>query len=140
MDTIKVARLQPDAWLPSRKHPSDAGLDVYALRVVRVQAHTYQVVPTGITIDIPDGYFGLLKPKGKNNHLIGAGVIDAGYQGEILVKVVNPYDIDLEFSAGEAIGQLLLLPIATPAVEEVSLSAIHTAATPRGGSGGIHKT
>ena len=44
-----------------------------------------------MTVEIPAGYVGLVKPKGRNDHLLGAGVVDAGYQGEILVKVVNPF-------------------------------------------------
>ena len=83
------------------------------------------------------GYVGLVKPKGRNDHLVGAGVVDAGYQGEILVKIVNPYPTPLEIRAGDAIGQLLVVPIATPRVEEVSPEQIHNQSSQRGASGGI---
>ena len=137
MQTIRIARLRPNAILPTRKHPADAGLDVYAVESVTVVPHSFAIVPTGVTVEIPDGYVGLLKPKGRNNHLLGAGVVDAGYQGEILVKVANLSDQPLVFEPGDAVGQLVILPVLTPAVEEVGQAVIHRQKTTRGGAGGI---
>ena len=137
MDTIRVARLRPDAILPDRKHPQDAGLDLYAVETTSVPPHSFAIVPTGVTIEIPAGLVGLIKPKGRSNHLMGAGVVDAGYQGEILVKVSNPSNDPLSFSPGDAIGQMILLPVLTPQVEETPLAEIHVERSARGGSGGI---
>jgi dUTP pyrophosphatase len=137
MDTIRIARLRPDARIPTRKHPADAGLDLYAVETVTLAPHAVGIVPTGITLEIPAGVVGLVKPKGRSNHLLGAGVVDAGYQGEILVKVVNPSAQPLTFLPGDAVGQLVLLPILTPAVEEVSPEEIHPEVSTRGGTGGI---
>ncbi len=137
MDTIRIARLQPGAHLPTRKHPDDAGLDFYALEVTLVPPHSAAILRTGIEIEIPSGYVGLLKPKGRNDHLVGAGVIDAGYQGEVLVKVVNPSDAPQVFQPGDAIAQMLLLPVATPGIEEISADELHAQPTQRGANGGI---
>jgi dUTP pyrophosphatase len=137
MDTIRIARLRPDAQIPNRKHPTDAGLDLYAVESVTLPPHSVGIVPTGITVDIPAGLVGLVKPKGRSNHLLGAGVVDAGYQGEILVKIVNPSTQPLVFQPGDAVGQLVLLPVFTPAVQEVSLAEVHQKASSRAGSGGI---
>lgn len=137
MQTIKIARLRLDAVLPTRKHAADAGLDVYAVERVVVPAHQFAIVPTGITVEIPAGTVGLLKPKGRSNHLLGAGVVDAGYQGEILVKVANLTDEPLIFNPGDAVGQLVVLPVLTPAVEEISSDEIHSQRSTRGGTGGI---
>ena len=137
MKTIHVARLRPQAILPTRKHPEDAGLDLYASETVTIPGQTFAIVPTGITVHIPGGFVGLLKPKGRSNHLLGAGVVDAGYQGEILIKVANPTGQAITFQPGDAVGQLLILPIFTPAVEEVSMDQIHADPSQRGGSGGI---
>jgi dUTP pyrophosphatase len=137
LDTIKVCRLIPQAHLPTRKHPQDAGIDFYAAVDVTIPPYATGIVPTGISIEIPSGMVGLLKPKGRSNHLLGAGVVDAGYQGEILIKVVNPSDQPLHFSPGEAVGQMLLLPVFTPEIEEVSQEELHHKTSPRGGSGGI---
>lgn len=137
METIRFARLRPDALLPTRKHPLDAGLDLYAVEAARLEPHSAAIIPTGVTVDIPAGFVGLLKPKGRNDHLLGSGVVDAGYQGEILIKVVNPFSVPLEIHPGDAIGQLLILPVETPAVEEVSPQEIHSRHSTRGASGGI---
>jgi dUTP pyrophosphatase len=137
MERIRIARLRPGATLPTRKHPADAGMDLYAAEPVSIAPHTVSIVPCGVTVEIPAGYVGLVKPKGRNDHLLGAGVVDAGYQGEILVKVVNPFTHALEIRAGDAIGQMLILPIVTPAVEEVPPEEIHAEQSTRGGSGGI---
>ena len=137
MDTLRIAKLRPDAQLPTRKHPADAGLDLYAVETVTLAPHAVGIVPTGITIEIPSGLVGLVKPKGRSNHLVGAGVVDAGYQGEILVKVVNPSPRPLTFQPGDAVGQLILLPVLTPAVSEVDADEIHRQVSSRGGTGGI---
>ncbi len=137
MQTIKIAKLDPNAFLPTRKHASDAGLDIYANVKMSIKPSSFAIVSTGITLEIDPGFVGLLKPKGRNNHLLGAGVVDAGYQGEILVKVANVTDLPLEINPGDAIGQLLILPIFTPAVEEVSIEQIHVDNSSRGNTGGI---
>ncbi len=112
-------------------------MDLYAVEARSLPPHASVIVPTGVTIDIPAGYVGLVKPKGRSDHLVGAGVVDAGYQGEILVKVVNPYDRPLEIQPGDAIGQLLILPVETPRIEEVSAAEVHHRPSARGASGGI---
>ncbi len=137
MDVIKAARIHPGAKIPTRKHPEDAGLDLYCLEAATIPPNSAQILRTGITLEIPSGYVGLLKPKGGNDHLIGSGVIDAGYQGEVLIRVVNPYSHPLEFAPGNAIAQLLLLPVQTPPVVEVGADKIHTKSTSRGATGGI---
>ena len=137
MHTIKIAKIDPNAYIPTRKNPSDAGLDIYANQSFTIEPHSFAIVSTGITVEIEDGFFGLLKPKGRSNHLLGAGVVDAGYQGEILVKVVNIADDPLEINPGYAIAQLLIIPIFTPAVIEVSVGQIHKDDSSRGGTGGI---
>lgn len=137
MKKIKIAKLDPNAFLPTRKHPSDAGLDIYSNQTITINPHSIAIVSTGITIEIANGFVGLLKPKGRNNHLLGAGVVDAGYQGEILVKVVNVMETPLEIFPGDAIGQLLILPIFTPEVIEIQSEAIHKENSSRGETGGI---
>lgn len=137
MERIRIARLRADAYLPTRKHAEDAGMDLYAAERVEIPPHQFGIVPTGIGVQIPAGFVGLLKPKGRSNHLLGAGVVDAGYQGEILIKVANPSDEPLVFEPGDAVGQLLILPILTPQIEEISVAEFLKNSTARGASGGI---
>ena len=137
METIKAAKLREDAILPTRKHPDDAGIDFYSVESVWIQPNNFKIVKTGITVEIPKGYVGLMKPKSRSNFLLGAGVIDAGYQGEIQIKVANVGLGTLTIAYGEAIAQVLIVPVETPAVEEVPLSGIHQEASERGATGGI---
>jgi len=137
---LNFAKLDPNAIAPRRKHPEDAGIDVFSLHNVTVWPFSFKVVHTGVTFSIPKGTFLLVKPRGRNNHLTGSGVIDAGYQGEVLIKVVN-YSIKLlRIHAGDAIAQLVHLPVICDPVEEVSSDVIHAKTTQRGGTGGIHGT
>lgn len=137
MEKIRAARLQDNAVLPTRKHPDDAGIDFYASEDKVIPPHSMDVVGTGITVEIPQGYVGLLMPKSRNDHLLGAGVVDAGYQGEIRIKIANITDDPLDITAGQAIGQMLILPVETPAVEEIPLDRIHQQRSERGATGGI---
>ena len=135
---MKFARLTSTAILPSRKHPTDAGVDVYADERVRVPPFSQRVVHTGVTCEVPEGSVVQVWPKGRSNHLAGAGIIDAGYQGEILIKVVNYSWRALVLEKGEAIAQLVQLPVMCEPVEEVPPGEIHQQRSQRGGSGGIH--
>ena len=137
MDKIKTAKITDRAFLPTRKHPDDAGIDFYSVENKTIPPHSFDVIRTGITIEIPRGYVGLMMPKSRNNHILGAGVIDAGYQGEILIKLANLTDSPLIIEYGMAIAQMLILPIITPDVEEIPLSQIHAEKTDRGATGGI---
>jgi dUTP pyrophosphatase len=137
MNKLRIAKLVPGAIVPTRKHPTDAGIDLYASAEMTIAPLSYGIVPTGITIELPPGTVGLLKPKGRSNYILGAGVVDVGYQGEILIKIFNPLEKELQIQGGEAIGQLLVIPVLTQIVCEVSLSEIHKDNSARGNSGGI---
>jgi dUTP pyrophosphatase len=136
-EELKVAKLHDSAILPERNHATDAGLDFYALRNTFVKSDHMKVVHTGITMEIPPAYFGLLKPKSGSDFLIGAGVVDSGYQGEILFKVYNYKERNVVIRAGDPIGQMVLIPMIFPYVTEVHIDDIHTDETDRGIEGGI---
>lgn len=137
---LNFARLDPNATPPARKHPQDAGVDIYANESLTIPPFSYRVVHTGVTMDISAGTMLMVWPKGRNNHLMGSGVIDAGYQGEILIKVVNYSFKFLRIHKGEAVGQLVHIPVICEPVSELPLDQIHKQASERGGSGGIHAT
>ena len=138
MKEIKVARLVEGAILPTRKHPADAGIDIYIYYDFKVPGFLTTTINTGISVEIPEGFVGILKPKGKNEHLIGSGVVDAGYQGEIIVRVFNTHPYPINFKAGDAICQMVIYPTVTPKVVEVSKEEIHEVKSLRGTTGGIH--
>jgi dUTP pyrophosphatase len=136
-NNMKVALLTDTAKAPTSKFSTDAGADLYADERVVIPAHSMQVVRTGVTVELPANTMGLVYPKSRNNHLIGGGIIDQTYQGEIYVKVINTNSSSLIISQGEAIAQIIVVPILTPEIELVSLDTIHNKITERGKTGGI---
>ena len=77
------------------------------------------------------------RPKSRHDYLIGAGIIDAGYQGEILIKVVNYGIKPIRIKKWDPIAQLILVKIDTPPVVEVEITKIHQQESERGATGGI---
>lgn len=124
--TLRVRRLRPEARLPTRAHPGDAGLDLHAVEAVVLDPGARSRVATGIAIEVPDGHAGWVVPRSglADRHGIGLvnspGLIDSGYRGEISVLLVNG-DSSATFSveAGMRIAQLVIAPVATPAPVEV---------------------
>lgn len=137
VDYVRIAKLEEDAVLPDRNHVGDAGLDFYALNPTVVNSREVKVIRTGITVELPPHYFGLMKPKGGSNFDVLAGVVDPSYQGEILIKVYNPSDDAISFLGGQAVGQMVLIPIIRPALKLVDKDEIHKVTTDRGETGGI---
>lgn len=134
---IRVAKLKEDAVLPRRKNPTDAGMDFYAYGDYIIEPHNFKLVKTGVTVEIPDGYMLLLKPKGKNDWLIGAGVVDSFYEpGEIIFKVFNIFTRPIAIRHGDPIGQGVLVKISTPGIEEVEVTKLG-GKSERSGKGGI---
>jgi dUTP pyrophosphatase len=137
ISVIKVARLFKDAKLPVRKNSTDAGMDFFAHGNYLIQPYSIELIGTGVTVQVPEGYMLLLKPKGRSNFLVGAGVVDAYYEpGEILVKIFNSLSSPIEVGNGDAICQGILIPILTPIMVEVSINNLKNSSG-RSGSGGI---
>lgn len=135
MKTVKVMKLYEDAKLPTRKHSTDAGMDFYAYDNVYIEPHDVKILRTGVTVEVPDGYMLLLKPKGRNDYLVGSGVVDTGYEpGEILVKIINPFPVPIAIKKGDAIAQGVFVKISTPEIVEVEDITPKSA---RAGKGGI---
>ena len=136
---LKFAILDSNAIVPSRKHPTDAGVDVCSIEENILWPFSYRNIHTGLTFEIPAGTMLLVRPKGRNNHLIGSGVIDAGYQGEIVIKVVNYSWKPLRIHKGMAIAQLVQIPVICDPLQEIPANEIHQQISPRGAGGGIHQ-
>lgn len=121
---MKVFKLNPDAILPTRNYPTDAGVDLYALEDVYISRGYSNVIKTGIAAYVPDGYFGLLKERssiGKLGLKVAGGVIDAGYLGDISIILINlAGPPEYKVSKGDRVAQLIVLPIEVSMVEEVS--------------------
>lgn len=122
MLTIKIKKLKNDATLPSYAHMGDAGMDIYASEDVHIRKGERGKVPTGIAIEIPDGYVGLVWDKSglSMNHGLKTlgGVIDAGYRGEVMIGIVNLSNEDYTLGKGHKVAQLLIQKIESPVIEE----------------------
>jgi len=124
--TLRIARLDQRARLPTRAHDGDAGLDLYALEGAVLAPGERASVPTGIAVEIPPGQAGLVLPRSglAARHGISVvnapGLIDAGYRGEVRVLLLNTdREHPFELSAGDRIAQLVLVRVELPKLVEV---------------------
>lgn len=119
LDEIRV-QLDEGAIMPTRAHEWDAGMDIYTpygFEIKALEWAYWATIDTGVHIEIPKGYVGLLKSKsGLNvkNGITGEGVIDAGYTGSVVVKLYCNASKGKSFERGDKIIQLLIVPVATP--------------------------
>jgi dUTP pyrophosphatase len=123
---VPVRRLRPDARLPEQAYEGDAGLDLAACEGAVLGPGERAIVPTGLAVEIPQGYAGFVQPRSglAARHGIGVvnapGLIDSGYRGEIHVVLINT-DREQAFvvEPGMRIAQLVVAPVASARVVEV---------------------
>lgn len=126
--------LDAGAYMPSRAHGTDAGLDLRTPAAVTVPAYESVTVDTGVHVALPHGCAGLLVSKSGLNvkhDITSTGLIDEGYTGSIVVKLYNNGGEDYEVKAGDKITQLVVIPVACEPLEQVS----EFNATERGNNG-----
>jgi dUTP pyrophosphatase len=124
---LRVQRVHPDAVVPARSHPGDAGVDLVSIEHTVLLPGERAVVSTGIAVEIPSGWCGLVCPRSglAARHGIGVvngpGVIDAGYRGEVRVVLINHDTSEaLTVNPGDRIAQLVLVPVMLAEVVEVT--------------------
>lgn len=116
-------KLDEGAIMPTKAHPGDAAFDLYYTNKCPSKTllglNGSALISTGVSMAIPKGYCGIIKSRSglsvKKGVDIGAGVIDAGYRGEIKVLVRNQGNGELMLKNGERIAQLMIVPV--PQVE-----------------------
>lgn len=118
---IQFKRNHPNAVIPTRACEHDAGLDLYA--VEKQTFENYISYNTKISVDIPQGYVGLLFARSsiRDYDLIvanAAGVIDAGYRGDISISY--RYIKGKHYEIGDKICQLVILKLPEVTLEEVT--------------------
>lgn len=100
---------------PDRAHYNDSGADIFAATDVTIQPGKVKKIPTGVGIELPDGYDAVIHCKSglsANNGLMMANApIDAGYRGEIHAIVFNSNQFPVKVTAGDKIGQLVIRPV-----------------------------
>ena len=118
---LRIKKLNPSAVIPSYGSASAAGADLYACEggEVTIKSGETKLIHTGIAMEIPEGYVGLvyarsgiavkrgLAPANK------VGVIDSDYRGEIMVAIHNHSDIEQTIADAERIAQIVIAPYLT---------------------------
>jgi dUTP pyrophosphatase len=129
---IEVKLLHPDARLPVRARPGDAGADLVAVEEVAIPPGQRRDVGTGIALAIPQGYGGFVQPRSglafRHGIMIAnsPGLIDAGYRGEVRVSLYNSGSDVFVVKPGDRVAQLVIQRVEDPAffaVENLSETA-----------------
>lgn len=93
MKNINFKKLTKTAKAPVRNHETDAGLDMFTDEEIVLRPQQKALIRTGIAVDIPKGYVGLLTGRSgvssKTNLVVTLGVIDAGYHGDVSINIKN---------------------------------------------------
>jgi dUTP pyrophosphatase len=141
---LRVQRLHENAKMPVRAHATDAGMDLFFCpppndmipkQIESIFPHDQAVLPTGLKIEVPEGYMLEIKNKSgiasKRGLLVGACVVDRGYTGEIFVNLHNPSDRCQTIHAGDKIAQAVFVKITTD-IKLVESENIYDEETSRG--------
>ena len=118
---MKIA-IYRNGIMPTRAHPTDAGLDLSTPENVVIPARGMNIIDTEIAVEIPDGFFGKMTSK-SGLMLYGIttdGTIDSAFRGHIRVVLFNHSDYDYTFNRGEKIAQLVIIPVMIPELEVVT--------------------
>jgi len=127
MLSVGIRRLKPHVALPEYQTAGAAGFDLAASEDVRVEPGAVVLVPTGLVIRVPDGYFLAIFARSSTplrRGLIisnGVGVIDADYCGasdEIKIQVLNVTREIVNVKTGDRIAQGLFIPVARATWQE----------------------
>ena len=120
---LQLKKLTESAVLPGYAHDGDAGLDLCSSEAATLEPGQQVMVPTGIALAVPSGHVGLVWDRSgfaaKHGLHCLAGVIDAGYRGEVKVVMINHGKEAFQVDAGMRIAQLLVQPIVSVETEEV---------------------
>ncbi len=126
---VRIQKLHPDAVLPSYAHGpvEDAGMDLCAVEEVVLEPGVPTLAPTGLSVELPPGYEGQVRPRSglAIKHAIGMpnapGTIDPGYRGEIRVPLINLGRETFRIAKGDRVAQLIVARYESVEWEEAAL-------------------
>lgn len=124
INELKIELIHPNAKLPTRSHPNDAGIDLYAYGNYCIPPSQRALISTGVKMAIPGGCAGLIWDKSgiaKAGLHSMAGVIDSDYRGEIIISLVNLGESMIYIESGQKIAQILIQKIEYPKITEKKL-------------------
>jgi|TARA_R110001583_G_scaffold105875_1_gene253879 dUTP pyrophosphatase len=139
---LRIYKIRKSAKLPVRAHATDAGIDLFycpdkehALYGMDycIPSSESKIVPTGIKVEVPYGYMLEIKNKSsvaaKKQLLVGACVVDSGYDGEVFVNLHNVGAATRVLEAGQKIAQAVLIPIEPCVVTECKTDTLNENST-----------
>lgn len=137
---IKIKKLHENAVIPCYASHGDAGMDLTATS--REFIEDILTYGTGLAIEIPEGYVGLIFPRSSiyKQQLVLAnsiGVIDSGYRGEIMCKFRKTADFPDMYAIGDRVAQIVILPF--PRIEMVEVDELSDTSRGNGGFGSTGK-
>ena len=109
--------------IPTKAHEVDAGYDLRSRVCTSVFPQDTEFIPTGVCVDIPVGYVGLLFPRSSISKTPlrmanSVGVIDSGFTGEIKAPLYNTSEVEIvDVEKYERIAQLVIIPLADVSIE-----------------------
>lgn len=106
--------LDEGAFLPTRAHDTDAGLDLYSPIATKIPDYGARIIDTGVHVQLPPGTAGLLVSKSGLNtkhNITSTGLIDEGYTGSICVKLYNHGSEAYSVRRGDKITQLVVIDV-----------------------------
>lgn len=111
---IKVLKETKDAILPTYAHFGDAGADLYANEDIDIQPNEVKIIPTGLKVEIPNGYEMQVRPRSgmsTKTPILGIlGTVDSGYRGPLGVMLYNHGDTLYHVQKGDRIAQAIISP------------------------------
>lgn len=123
--TIRVKKTEKKAIVPTRSNQSDAGWDLYSVTTRPIAPSQRVTIKTGISLEIPEEYVGLIWPRSgmsvKNGIDVLAGVVDSGYRGEIKVCLLNTSREWMDIKEGDRIAQILFQKVPHFQLQEVEI-------------------
>jgi dUTP pyrophosphatase len=117
---VEFAQTRTNAFEPQRANPSDAGLDVFYSpeqddQSICIEPGESRVIPTGLRFGVPHGYMLEVKNRSsvaaKRSLIVGACVVDSGYDGEVFVNLHNIGKETQYVRGGDKIAQLVMIPV-----------------------------
>ena len=117
---VKIKKLNENATIPTYGSPYSAGADLYsAMDEVTIAPHTTVLIKTGLALELPVGFAGLIYARSGLATKRGlapankVGVIDCDYRGEVMVALHNHTDEPKTVEDGERVAQLVIAPYVT---------------------------
>lgn len=124
---MNFSLIRESAKTPTRANKTDAGMDVYFApdngSPMHILPKQSRLLETGLKFDIPEGHYLEVKNRSsiasKRMLIVGACVVDSGYQGEVFVNFHNIGHETQTINPGDKIAQIVMLPCSYPSLQEV---------------------